>query len=330
MNRSVLAGAVIVGLVISGISAYGLYLWSPWSAGASRSVTIAIPDRDIAPPGAPPVVPVAYQPITAATAEEINKAVPLQPVGPSAVPLRVAEGTLTWDRAARCLAQAIYYEAGAEAPDGQRAVAQVVLNRVRSPAFPNSVCGVIYQGSERATGCQFTFTCDGSLRRQPSVAGWQRAMGVAIAALRGSVYAPVGNATHYHADYVVPYWAPGMAKISTIGAHIFYRWPGTWRTATYFSQRYANVEPDLTVPPGLVPGSVTLVALAAADNMAVLSATLVPPTAAPAKPVSALAADQKPYTLIAGEKASTLDPRLNRPVVLAADAQGAKLTPTPR
>src|SRR5947199_78142 len=83
---------------------------------------------------------------------------------------------------------------------GVLAVAQVVLNRVRHPAFPASVCGVVYEGSTRQTGCQFTFTCDGSLYRRPDLTGWRRAYTIAEAALSGSVYAPVGYATHYHAN----------------------------------------------------------------------------------------------------------------------------------
>src|SRR3546814_14176438 len=76
---------------------------------------------------------------------------------------------------------------------GQQAVAQVVLNRVRNPAFPNSVCGTVYEGSSRSTGCQFTFTCDGSLTARREPAAWERARQVAQMALAGFVYAPVGR-----------------------------------------------------------------------------------------------------------------------------------------
>lgn len=144
--------------------------------------------------------------------------------------------------AEKCLAQAVYYEAGSESEDGQRAVAQVVLNRVRHGAFPNSVCGVVYQGSERTTGCQFTFTCDGSLARVPSLAGWQRAMAIARRALGGEVYAPVGHATHYHANYVLPYWASSVAMVGQVGTHIFYSWKGATGSAAAFSQAYSGLE----------------------------------------------------------------------------------------
>src|SRR5213075_2579568 len=120
-------------------------------------------------------------------------------------------------QALECLASAIYYEAGNQDENGERAVAQVVLNRVRHPAFPASVCGVVYQGSTRATGCQFTFTCDGSLARAPERSAWNRAREVAKAALAGFVQPAVGNATHYHANYVAPYWAPTLAKTAVIG-----------------------------------------------------------------------------------------------------------------
>ncbi|HKP34666.1 MAG TPA: cell wall hydrolase, partial [Sphingomicrobium sp.] len=142
------------------------------------------------------------------------------------------------------LASAVYYEAGNQDESGGRAVAQVVLNRVRHPAFPATVCGVVYQGSTRATGCQFTFTCDGSLNRRPDPDGWRRATQVAEQALDGAVYAPVGWATHYHADYVVPYWASTMAKNAVVGAHLFYRWAGGWGQPAVFAKTYAGHEPN--------------------------------------------------------------------------------------
>ena len=147
-------------------------------------------------------------------------------------------------RAVDCMTAAVYYEAGMESVDGQRAVAQVVLNRMRHPAFPKTVCGVVFQGSNRKTGCQFTFTCDGALGRQPSEAGWARARQVAVGALNGYVMKSVGNATHYHANYVAPYWCPSLVKIGTVGAHIFYRWTGSWGLAPAFSGQYGGGEMD--------------------------------------------------------------------------------------
>ncbi len=147
-------------------------------------------------------------------------------------------------RSLDCLTQAIYYEAGNQSEDGQRAVAQVVLNRVRHPAWPNSVCGVVYQGAMRAGGgCQFTFTCDGSLARTPVPSLWVRARQYAIEALAGRTYAPVGLSTFYHANYVFPGWAPRLVKTAQIGAHIFYRLPGLAGAAGSFSDAYAGNEP---------------------------------------------------------------------------------------
>ncbi len=146
-------------------------------------------------------------------------------------------------RSLDCLTTAIYHEARSEAEEGQRAVAQVVLNRVRHRAFPNSVCGVVYQGSQRRTGCQFSFTCDGSLRRRVEPSAWDRARTVAVEALSGSVYEPVGVATHYHTTAVRPWWAASLTRAVTVGSHIFYRWRGSWGHPLAFRERYAGAEP---------------------------------------------------------------------------------------
>ena len=153
-----------------------------------------------------------------------------------------AASSETYDTALKCLAQAVYYEAAVEPLQGRRAVAQVVLNRVKHPAYPKSVCGVVYQGAERVTGCQFSFTCDGALLRTPAAGPWREAMGVAKAALAGYVEPSVGTATFYHADYVLPKWAFELGKISQIGRHIFYRFHGAWGRASHFSGRYAGNE----------------------------------------------------------------------------------------
>ena len=116
---------------------------------------------------------------------------------------------------------AVYYEARSEPDIGQRAVAQVVLNRVAHPAYPNTVCGVVYQGSQRKTGCQFSFTCDGSFARRPNTMFWERARQVALAALGGYVHRPAGLATHYHTVQIYPYWAPSLNYLGKIGAHRF-------------------------------------------------------------------------------------------------------------
>ncbi len=162
---------------------------------------------------------------------------------PAAAFLATTQSADDGTRAIDCLTAAVYYEARSQTDDGQRAVAQVVVNRVRDPAFPSSVCGVVYQGSHRATGCQFSFTCDGSLYRPLQPAAWNHAHAVAISALSGSVYAPVGSAVFYHADYVNPWWAGSMSRIVQIGAHIFYRFGSALENALAFRQRYSGVEP---------------------------------------------------------------------------------------
>lgn len=176
-------------------------------------------------------------------------------------------------RATECLTAAIYYEAASEPDAGQQAVAQVVLNRVRHPAFPNTVCGVVYQGSEHA-GCQFSFACDGAMARVPSRSGWTRAAHAAGAALAGYVFAPVGLATHYHTYAVTPAWNRALVMTDAVGAHFFHRWKGYWGTAAAFNQRYRGGEP---LPGPHVPVVAPTVALAA---IAPVAATPVTPAVA--------------------------------------------------
>jgi spore germination cell wall hydrolase CwlJ-like protein len=176
---------------------------------------------------------------------QVNATIPVDTgPNPAARPFQFKGSSATRTQALSCLASAVYYEAGSQDEDGQRAVAQVVLNRVRHPAFPASVCAVVYEGSTRPTGCQFTFTCDGSLYRRPDAAGWRRAYTIAQQALNGAVYAPVGEATHYHANYVVPYWASTLTKSAVVGAHIFYRWAGAWGRPAAFNEAYSGHEAD--------------------------------------------------------------------------------------
>ena len=210
--------------------------------GAAQSTPELTNGQAITPPAPPPML---IRQLAPEQALQVNQEIPVASgPNPAATPFVFKGNAATRKQALECLTSAIYYEAGNESDDGERAVAQVVLNRVRHPAFPASVCGVVYEGSTRPTGCQFTFTCDGSLYRQPDADGWNRAYRIAEAALSGAVYAPVGFATHYHANYVVPYWASTLAKNAIVGAHIFYRWAGGWGQATAFSDKYAGREPD--------------------------------------------------------------------------------------
>ena len=178
-------------------------------------------------------------------AKLINAAMPFSdaPVIAARAFVLPAGETLDQRRALLCLTQAVYYEAGFEPMAGRRAVAQVVLNRMRHPAFPKSVCGVVYQRNSTPV-CQFTFVCDGSLYRQPAAAAWKQAEDIARAALGGYVERSVGAATHYHADYVAPAWGPLLTKISKLGSHIFYRWPGAWGRPSAFTGRYIGEPRD--------------------------------------------------------------------------------------
>lgn len=125
----------------------------------------------------------------------------------------------------RCMAEALYYESRNESIMGKLGVADVVLNRVDSSYWPDTICGVVYQGSHRTTGCQFSFTCDGSMDRGRNQALYEELDELAGVILAG-MHMPVSrDATHYHADYVSPYWAPSMTPTASIGAHKFYRLP---------------------------------------------------------------------------------------------------------
>jgi spore germination cell wall hydrolase CwlJ-like protein len=211
-----------------------------------------------APPAPPPLI---LQNVAPQQALKVNAEIPLTGgPNPAAAPFAFKGSASARAQALNCLASAVYYEAGNQDADGERAVAQVVLNRVRHPAFPNSICGVVYQGSTRSTGCQFTFTCDGSMERRPVPALWNRARQVASEMLNGGVYTPIGHATHYHANYVVPYWASSLVKTSVEGAHIFYRWAGGWGRPTAFSDHWSGREGN--------PAQLRLAALSAPHTVA--------------------------------------------------------------
>lgn len=123
-----------------------------------------------------------------------------------------------------CLATAVYFEARGESYRGQAAVAQVVLNRVRHSVYPSTICGVVYQNASWRNRCQFSFACDGIPERVTERQAWATAEEIADKVSDGALYIPeVGNATHYHATYVYPHWAPRLVRMTKIGLHIFYR-----------------------------------------------------------------------------------------------------------
>lgn len=194
--------------------------------------------------------------LTPSSAAAVKSGVPvLQASNPPGRPFVLTGSAADRANALICLTQAVYYEAGFEPGPGQQAVAQVVLNRMRHPIFPHSVCGVVYQGANLKTGCQFSFTCDGALNRKPQPAAWARAKAVAERALNGFVMKAVGSATHYHTHWVVPWWEPTVSKVAQIGAHVFYRWPGALGQPTAFTMRYAGNERIQALPNPAAPAA---------------------------------------------------------------------------
>lgn len=146
-----------------------------------------------------------------------------------------------------CLTQAVYFEARGESPAGQAAVAQVVLNRVGKAGFPKSVCAVVFQGSARGAGCQFSFTCDGSMNRTREAQAWSQARHIATRALAGAVMTAVGDATHFHTVHVSPDWSRELRQVAQVGLHIFYRMGRPSPTDLLAESSDAPVAADLRV-----------------------------------------------------------------------------------
>lgn len=233
-------------------------------------------------------------------------------VGPAARPY-VFKGATPLDasRAQYCLTAAIYYEAASETDNGMRGVAQTVLNRVRHPSFPNSVCGVVFQGSQRAGVCQFTFACDGAMARAPAAGGWARASRIAAEALAGKVFPSVGLATHYHTQAIWPRWGKSLVMTNIVGAHIFHRWRGRWGTPDAFRAAYAGREP---VPGPYLPVAqqVAILGKGGAGALAgAAAAPMTPPVAAPA-PAPGFSPAVLPSAPAAEPRGAYTDPRLNQ------------------
>ncbi len=219
----------------------------------------------------------------------------------AAQPFRLG-GALDASRDLECLTQAAYYEARGEGRDGMRAVAQVVLNRVRHRAFPNSVCGVVFQGAGRRTGCQFSFTCDGSMRGRVNRAAWNRAREIASSALSGAVEARVGNATHFHTTGVSPRWRHSLIQVSQVGDHLFYRFggrSGSGAAFTYAARPSTEADTPRLIQAGLDPSGAVRDAGAIAYNLLLAQEGRTPPApveaapapvAAPAQPVAPIPA----------------------------------------
>jgi len=269
--------------------------------------------------------PLSHWDLTPQDAQTVNQGLPVsgEPVLP-AKPFMFHGAATDHEAALTCLTQAVYYEAGFEPIQGAQAVAQVVLNRVRHPIFPKSICGVVYQGAQLKTGCQFSFTCDGSLGKAPAKGAWDRAQAVAERAMSGFVQKDVGEATHYHTQFVLPWWAPTVTKITQVGVQIFYRWPGALGMPSAFNGRYAGDEHvgkgALSAPDGGVQTAV------AADGRvhAIFAAAAAPVVEAPVVMTKAEAMQNMD---LASLKADAPDVKLQAPRVAAA-AQAAHFAPT--
>jgi spore germination cell wall hydrolase CwlJ-like protein len=245
-------------------------------------------------------------------------------------------GALDESRDLECLTQAVYYEARGETAGGQAAVAQVVLNRTRHPAYPKTVCGVVFQRARAS--CQFSFACDGSVHRRVEPAAWRRAEQVAARALNGQVMGEVGNATHFHVASINPGWGARLQRVRQIGSHVFYRFGGRAGAAAAFSE---TVEPsELETAPLPAPTEMTevqpvyaslslaplatSVASTVANSVAstvAAGAELVAAAAAkthaePAKPAAATAPSVAPANSVAPTARAGEDPA--KPVVTAS------------
>ena len=228
----------------------------------------------------------------------------------AAQPFRLG-GALDASRDLECLTQAAYYEARGEGRDGMRAVTQVVLNRVRHPAFPKSVCGVVFQGAGRRTGCQFSFTCDGSMRGAVNRAAWNRAREVASSALSGGVFAPVGNATFFHTTGVSPGWRHAMVRVNQVGDHLFYRFGGRTGSRgafTYAARPSTPVEGPRLIQASMDPTGTVREAGAVAYNLLVSQDSRSAPAEAPPAPTSSPAPAPAESAVVTVEAAAPSSP----------------------
>ncbi len=148
----------------------------------------------------------------------------------SSAPIMAKDGKKWSQKEMWCLATAIYFEARGEAYRGQVAVGQVVMNRVKHRLYPDTICGVVFQNQQKRNACQFSFACDGIPERVTEQKPWVQAQEIAKGVVDGSLYlSEVGYATHYHATYVYPHWAPRMKKVTKIGLHVFYQFKRGWK-----------------------------------------------------------------------------------------------------
>ena len=264
-------GTNVLRAILVGVSA--LAIVGPALVVANAPVIVHASKRVNLPAGrvvpqaeVPEVEPVKFVDLSPDDARAFNATVPFSTApNPAARPFRFTGGPDDLARATDCMAAGILYEAGDDTL-GERAVAQVVLNRLHHPAFPKTVCGVVFEGQDRSTGCQFSFSCDGAITRwHPTDDAWRRAREVAAAALSGAVFKQVGYATHYHTDWVVPYWQSSLDKITAVNTHLFFRWSGWWGTPPAFGRHPETVEPVIAQLADLSDAHKTGAALAEAD-----------------------------------------------------------------
>ena len=266
-------------------SAVGLSLGAAYMAGglgqvsASHSHVEQIADAAsgvlsvsaLRPGPAPDVANVAQAP-------QVPAAAPLGAPNPELA--RVADAKPTRARELDCLTQAVYFEARGESPRGQAAVATVIMNRVKNPNFPKTVCGVVYQGASHHNGCQFSFACDGQVERVAETTAWSRARQVAARALSGVVLRDVGSATHFHTTDVSPQWGSRMLRVAQVGLHVFYRFnPHAPRAVT----------PDDDDAPVFTSARV-----ASAPQLRLAAAVVAPAAGDAAKPATQIAPELKP------------------------------------
>ena len=245
-----------------------------------------VPTRVVPQAEVPAVEPLKLVDMTREEAEAYNASVPFSTgPNPAARPFKFVGTTEDLARATDCLAAGVLYEAGDDAA-GEKAVAQVMLNRLRHPAFAKTVCGVVFAGAERSTGCQFSFTCDGSLDRwHPTADQWTRATRIATDALAGAVYRPVGYSTHYHTSWVVPYWQSSLDKVVAVHDHLFFRWTGWWGTPGAFRRQVETGEPVIAKLAAISPAHGMAWAVLDSDAAQTQAALLL------GKPIAPLASD---------------------------------------
>ncbi|WP_349320313.1 cell wall hydrolase [Asticcacaulis sp. MM231] len=183
------------------------------------------------------------------------------PVNTLSTPAVRAAAAMNFKAATRsdsdCLTQAVYYEARGEGTDGMRAVAQVILNRVRHPAYPKSICGVVYQGAAQRISCQFSFVCNGAMGAPVETSAWRRAKKVSEAALAGYVMPSVGTSTSFHTTGVTPGWSGTMERVAQIGTHIFYQFRGR---GARISGTADGVRPSDSMPQVTPPAATAIIA----------------------------------------------------------------------